>query len=121
MEMSLYEMNKQLMVTQPECTVEEIAEGLKQIAQVAEASLERNKYWALFSHENRDFTVFRLSRSSNTNSSNVMARQVGLCLGDRGAIKSIDYKEDINSFEIWIDDKFYALFPYDNGVIECNK
>ena len=79
-------------------------------------------YAMMLCHEQRDYTVFRLTHSI-TAPYYAAKEALGCCI-DRGSVYSIEKTEDGNAIEIWlkIDNKMYCyyLFPYDQAVIECN-
>lgn len=117
---TLYDMNKQIM--------QQIGEPLKDL-QLASIQMKLEDwfnwqidgYAMLLCHERRDYTLFHLYQKANKNPPAVAARELMLCLKNRGEILSIE--EDSNkAWEIWlrIDDESYCyyLFNYDEGVIE---
>lgn len=76
------------------------------------------RYFMLLSNEKRDYTVFNLCKGKEE----ALGKEVFEVLDNRGKIKEYDVKYEndrIIAIEIWIDDAFYALFPYDLGVVEC--
>lgn len=79
-------------------------------------------YAMLYCHERRDITIFHLYENQNPNPPAVAAKELMLCLKERGDVASIDLNED-KAWEIWlkIDDEHYCyyLFGYDNAVVEC--
>ncbi len=117
---TLYDMNKQIM--------QQIGEPLKDL-QLASIQMKLEDwfnwqidgYAMLLCHERRDYTLFHLYQKANKNPPAVAAKELMLCLKNRGEILSIE--EDSNqAWEIWlrIDDEPYCyyLFNYDEGVIE---
>lgn len=116
---NLYEANKQLIkqyekpLTHPELAAkqEELEDFFENIVQ----------YAMLLCNEQKDYTVFHLSRSIT--SPHFAAREALGCCTDRGNVYSIEKTEDGIAYEIWIeiDGKMYCyyLFPYDQAVIEC--
>lgn len=117
---TLYDMNKQIM--------QQIGEPLKDL-QLASIQMKLEDwfnwqidgYAMLLCHERRDYTLFHLYQKANKNPPAVAAKELMLCLKNRGEILSIE--EDSNrAWEIWlrIDDESYCyyLFNYDEGVIE---
>lgn len=117
---TLYDMNKQIM--------QQIGEPLKDL-QLASIQMKLEDwfnwqidgYAMLLCHERRDYTLFHLYQKANKNPPAVAARELMLCLKNRGEILSIE--EDSNkAWEIWLrinDESYcYYLFNYDEGVIE---
>lgn len=117
---TLYDMNKQIM--------QQIGEPLKDL-QLASIQMKLEDwfnwqidgYAMLLCHERRDYTLFHLYQKANKNPPAVAAKELILCLKNRGEILSVE--EDSNkAWEIWlrIDDESYCyyLFNYDEGVIE---
>ena len=117
---TLYDMNKQIM--------QQIGEPLKDL-QLASIQMKLEDwfnwqidgYAMLLCHERRDYTLFHLYQKANKNPPAIAAKELILCLKNRGEILSIE--EDSNqAWEIWlrIDDEPYCyyLFNYDEGVIE---
>ena len=78
-------------------------------------------YAMLLCHERRDYTLFHLYEKANKNPPAVAAKELLICLKNRGDILSMDELPD-KVWEIWlkIDDEPYCyyLFNYDEGVIE---
>ena len=76
----------------------------------------------LLCQERRDYTIFHLYENQNPNPPAIAAKELLLCLTERGEILSIEETED-KAWEIWlrINKKpfCYFLFNYDNAVIEC--
>lgn len=117
---TLYDMNKQIM--------QQIGEPLKDL-QLASIQMKLEDwfnwqidgYAMLLCHERRDYTLFHLYQKANKNPPAVAARELMLCLKNRGEILSIE--EDSNqAWEIWLrinnESYCYYLFNYDEGVIE---
>ena len=117
---TLYDMNKQIM--------QQIGEPLKDL-QLASIQMKLEDwfnwqidgYAMLLCHERRDYTLFHLYQKANKNPPAVAAKELMLCLKNRGEILSIE--EDSNqAWEIWLrinDEPYcYYLFNYDEGVIE---
>lgn len=79
-------------------------------------------YAMLLCHERRDYTIFHLYEKENENPPAIAAKELILCLLDRGKVLSIDENED-KAWEIWLrinnQPYCYYLFKYDEAVIEC--
>lgn len=112
----LHAMNKMMVQQLPELNKEREEVLKKAIAfLVAKSDI---KYFMLLSNERKDYTVFNVIKDNREDASITFSNEVFECLENRGTIKEFDIKQDSNAIEIWIDDAFYALFPYDLGVIE---
>ena len=114
----LHAMNKMLMAQLPELEEKRKNELSKEIRNLALAEDGAFKYLMLLSNERKDYTVFALRNKNRLELADTLAKEVMVCLENRGQIKEFDVKKDANAIEIWIDDAFYALFVYDLGVIE---
>lgn len=118
---TLYDMNKQLMsqVAKPLNHLE-----LAAIQEKIEDWFNWNidTYAMLLCHERRDYTIFHLYEKENENPPAIAAKELILCLLDRGKVLSIDENED-KAWEIWLrinnQPYCYYLFKYDEAVIEC--
>lgn len=109
--MNLHDLNKAVIGALP--ALDE--KGLKQLkAGIKNFPSESGKYYMLLSNERKDYTVFAFKSGRETSK---FAKEVIEVLESRGTIKEFDIKEE-DAIEIWVDDCFYALFPYDLGVIE---
>lgn len=110
MEMDLHTVNKMLMGQLPALDSKRVSDLILSIAQLPVVG---DKYFMLLSAERSDYTVFAFQDALNTN---LFADEVMSILESRGEVKEYDVKD--RAIEIWVDDVFYALFPYDLGVIE---
>ena len=112
---TLYEINQAAVTGLPECGKEEI-DSFKSTLTKWRQETDKS-YYMLLSNEEHYYTVIIPTGQGATFGSEVIE-----CLASRGQIKSIDLLEN-NSFECWIthDDNshVYYLFPYEEGVIEC--
>ena len=105
---SLHALNKSVISAMKPLEDKEIAVALKQIEKWM---LEREEYFAFFAQERRDFTVFQ-SVADKLNMNDVLE-----VFKSRGEIKAIDYVRERDAWELWIDDIFYAMFPYDEAIV----
>ena len=118
---TLYEMNQQLMANEKKMSGLDILNKSKYTTKFFEQS--PNSYFMLLCHEERDYTLFKLS---GIDSATIASKELIACLKNRGDILAID-KAKGNAdaaFEIWIRTEnnknlCYYLFKYDEGVIEC--
>ena len=109
MEMNLHDLNKAVIAAMPELPKEIVKEKMENILSFARGV--NDKYFMLLSNEKRDFTIFKSEIKNDKLISNLLE-----VIESRGTIKAIDAVE--GAFEIWIEDTFYAFFPYDLGVVE---
>ena len=86
---------------------------------------KENSYFMLLCHDKRDYTVFNVSKSTDSleDKINKLVSIFKECLLNRGSIYDIILSEDKVALEIWIDYDnsdmvCYYFFPYDNGIIE---
>lgn len=109
--MNLHDLNKTVIGALPPLA----DKGLKQLkAEIKNLVTENGRYYMLLSNERRDFTIFTFK---NTPQPTKFVKEVMEVLESRGTIKEFEAKEE-DAIEIWVDDVFYALFPYDLGVVE---
>ena len=117
---NLYDMNKKL-VLEHEQPLNHLELARKQ--EILEDFFNNNviEYAMLLCHEQRDYTVFQVGKSSTA--AHFAAREAIGCCTDRGEVYGIDKTDDGMAYEIWIkidgDVYCYYLFPYDNAVIKC--
>ena len=90
---TLYELNKSAMARDKGMSSFKLTETLNKMIPF----FSENTYFMLLCHEQRDYTVFRLS--------------------------SVEKENINNAYEIWIRNNgniyVYYLFPYDEAIIEC--
>lgn len=122
---NLYDINKELMKNEP------VLDPILFNRKVKEISTEMLRlcdyqdlhYWMLLCHERRDYTMFNIISSEETD---FIEFELGPTLRNRGKILSVDQKEE-KAWEIWIRDEHdnenfvYYLFNYDDAVIEINE
>lgn len=117
---TLYDMNKQIMKDRKPLSHLELAAIQPKVEDWFNMIIDT--YAMLLCHERRDYTIFHLYETQNSNPPAVAASEFIGCLTDRGEILAIDETKD-KAWEIWlkIDDTPYCyyLFRYDNAVIEC--
>lgn len=119
---NLYNMNKSLVAQEKPLDHIALGVALAKIANWFQRS--RAKYFMLLCHENRDYTLFNFVYIHDpADHSHYLhaAEELEECLVNRGKVISIEYQEEEDAWEIWINDgepKVYYLFKYDMGVIE---
>ena len=111
----MYEINQAAVTGLPACGKGELDSFKDTLTQWRQ---ETDKgYYMLLSNDERYYTVIIPTGQGATFGSEVIE-----CLASRGQIKSIELLEN-NSFECWVthdnDSHVYYLFPYEEGVIEC--
>lgn len=115
-QMNLYDMNKQILTQIP--ALENFDESVVLINEFANAT--NNTYHMLYGKEISYFTLF-CKDLLNFEISN-LGEAVIECLQNVGTIKSIDYTENKDAIEIWVqvedDATCLYLFPYDNGIVK---
>jgi hypothetical protein len=121
---NLYDINKQLMENEVEINAEVLA---KKMDEIHDWLWENNtKYYMLLCHEQRDYTVFNLDKTSSWarmehKACCAMTEDVIECLRNRGSLIALELQLD-DTWECWIrnfDGCFaYYLFPYTQAVLE---
>lgn len=117
-EMSLYDLNKNIMSQLPPLSQEQIAE-LKELILTFDDNID-NTYYMLLCREKNYFTLFVKNGCLGINTIN---ESVIDCLYDLGDIVSGEITKDKMAIEFWVKtdkDAFCVyFFGYDNGVVEC--
>ena len=121
---TLYEMNKQAIISQPSLKQSEIDKIKLKLEEWFNWTLDG--YAMLLCRERYDFTVFHLYEKQNPNPPKVATEELIDVLKNRGKILSIEKDATTinnNAWEIWIkigNEAFaYYLFGCDDWVIEC--
>ena len=113
---TLYELNKSAMARDKGMSSFKLTETLNKMIPF----FSENTYFMLLCHEQRDYTVFRLS---SVEKEKIAIKDLKECLINRGEILSIEKENINNAYEIWIRNNgniyVYYLFPYDEAIIEC--
>lgn len=120
--MSLYELNQNVVSQMP--TLDEYVLDVKETLIKSFIKETKNKYYMLLNNEWHYYTVFVVGLLNPPKDSGPVQREITTCLFKMGEVKSIELTEDNKAVEIWVtgdDNKAHVfyLFPYDNGVIEC--
>ena len=117
---TLYDMNKQVMQEAKPLTHVELGAIQPKISEWFNMIIDT--YAMLLNHDRHDYTIFHLYENQNPDPPTVAAKELFICLTNRGEILSIDETKD-KAWEIWlrINGKPYCyyLFRYDDAVIEC--
>lgn len=116
-EMSLYDMNKQLIIQLPNLE-HSVAYQQKKILFENFLEQTQNKYYMLYGKEISYFTLFVRDVYSEESMEDVVLE----CIENIGPIKSIEYTETKDAIEIWVMNNIdevtcLYLFPYDQGVV----
>lgn len=121
-EMSLYDINEQIIRQLPDYTKED--EDAAKIEIDNWSGADQGGYYMLLCKEQSYYTVFKYT--SPYNEGLVVFQTLGdaviACVKDVGTIKSVSKQED-NTYEIWVLDSndvmwCLHLFNYDNGIVE---
>lgn len=110
-ETNLHELSKVVIAQLPKLNEEGLNKLIDEIEVLDNGS---RRYFMLLSNEKRDFTVFHLNEFEKK----VLGKEVIDVLNSRGVIKEYEVINEHEAIEIWVDDVYYALFPYDLGVVE---
>lgn len=116
-EMSLYEMNKQILSQLPTLTDEMLAEKYALIDEFG----KHKKWCMLLGKELAYYTIFH---HIEKDADETFAAAVLDCCAHLGDIKAIDWADEAqNAVEIWVSTPELTtvlyLFDYSQGVIEC--
>lgn len=113
--LGLYDMNKQIISQMPVLT--DLDEKIDLINEFHKAC--SNHLYMMYGKEISYFTLF--STTSNSAECENLGCGVIECLNNVGDIKAIDYTEEKDAIEIWVQQEDGAtclyLFPYDSGVV----
>ena len=116
---NLYDLNKEIMKTQPILTLEEIKKLKESVIQEFLTAHRCNTYFMLLCTERNDYTVFKIPVPMYEKNA---IDDIIECLVNRGDIQSIERTQDKIAIEFWvkIDDEPYCyyFFSYDEGVID---
>ena len=120
--MSLYEMNKQIVSQMPKLNEEGLKEAKQIIRDYVYGEVHQDDYYMLLCHELRYFTVF--INDMDCNKEDVIENVIIDCLNSVGEIKSIEPTEDKEAIEIWItepegDTYVMYFFDYGRGIVPC--
>ena len=124
LEITNYDMNKQLMANETPLDMIQCQQKYCEIAmEMCSKLLSDKHYWCLLCRERYDFTVFNVISADNYEP---IRKELSETINNRGFIIDITKDTDGGAWEIWIkdfdtDEAFvYYLFEYDMGVIEIN-
>jgi hypothetical protein len=112
--MSLYDLNQNIIGQLPDIT-----DFTDKVALINEfRSNTNNKYYMLYSKDISYFTIMVIEKYGEMDS---LGSAVIECLSNLGAVKSIDYTENHDAIEIWVNHNGEIIcayfFPYDNGIL----
>ena len=114
LKMSLYDLNQNIIGQLPDIT-----DFTDKVALINEfQSNTNNKYYMLYSKDISYFTIMVIEKYGEMDS---LGSAVIECLSNLGAVKSIDYTENRDAIEIWVNHNGEIIcayfFPYDNGIL----
>lgn len=113
--LSLYEINQQVISQLPSPTEEKKKEIFDTIRDYIYKTCPMNKYFMLLNNELRYYTIFE--RTKTTDEDFILCLKD--CLASVGDIKTIE--EENGAIGIWVTTTAYChclyLFPYDEGVV----
>ena len=116
--MNLYDLNKSI-ISQLK-TIDDFTASITLINDFAEKT--KNKYYMLYAKDISYFTIFHIKKYGEFIN---LGNGVIECLYNVGSVKSIDYTENKDAIEVWIqqdDEPICAyLFPYDNGIVTIEE
>ena len=114
--MTLYDMSKQIVKTLPVLSTSAELEPCKKILR----KFKKLGYFMLMCREDNYYTVIRVRKANSPDKFEDLIIEL---LQSRGDIKDIDWSDDKESLECWVEDeigpRLYKLFNYSWGVIEC--
>lgn len=117
---TLYDFNKSILLKQKELTKKEL-EGKRDIVNEYLHDITKGKYYMLLCREQNDYTLFNIFDDNYM----LLFQELKECLLNRGKVKAIDFTQNKDAIEIWLEmDKemfCYYFFLYDNGVVEVKS
>lgn len=119
---TLYDVNKGLVAKNEIELTEGVINSKKEIVKNFIMKTE-NAHYMLLCKEQSDYTMFRRYNMEDAEKAREISNiLIDECLKNRGEIRGIDLKEEMNAIEIWllIEEEAYCyyFFPYDAAVIE---
>ena len=123
LQMTMYDMNKQIIGQLPALKNEAIDEAMEVIKNFMLETA--NTFYMLLGRDINYYTIFHcIEQVVGYDEVPAAAAEVIACVQDWGAIKSVDFNEHKDAIEIWFtkeDGETYVmyLFGYDGGVITC--
>ena len=118
--LSLYDMNKQIISQLPAYTPKQLEEAKDLIVKYITDYQHKDEYYMLLCHDIHYFTVFVRHTNPKENIEDALLD----CINNVGDIKSIEYSSDEQALEIWVTDpngESYAMyfFDYGRGIVLC--
>lgn len=117
--LSLYEMNRQIISQLPTYGEEQIETAKDTIVEYVTDHNHKDEYYMLLCHELKYFTVFVRHTNPKENIEDALLD----CLSYVGEIKSIERSADELALEIWVtvDGEAYVMyfFDYGRGIVLC--
>lgn len=121
---NLYDINKQVMFSQPKVDAEILAQKKADLREWITMHAYQH-YFMMLCHERRDYTIFNFTGKSLQGVTiadvDSMTDDVIECLTNRGTLLALDL-QDAGGWEFWIKDEddayMYLMFPYGAAVLE---
>lgn len=119
LQMNLYDLNQNIIAQLP--TITDFTNSIELINDFKKNTL--NQYYMLYSKDISYFTIFHIEQYGELNSLGDGAIE---CLQNLGDVKCIDYTENKDAIEIWIQQNennpiCAYLFPYDMGIVTIKE
>ena len=117
MNLSVYDMNKQIIAQMPEIDDKAVLETIRRFKNDV-----KGQFYMLICRDINYYTLFTMSTSGE--SCPRIEREVLDCLHDIGVVKSIEQIEGTETIEVWVEPErdeplVMYFFNYDRGVITC--
>ena len=114
-DLSLYDMNKQIIAQLPDLTDWDRVETLLNDFY----NLHHNTYYMMYGKEISYFTLFKVNEPL------MFGDTVADCIPNVGTVKAVDMTEANDAVEIWVmnndEPTCLYLFPYDMGLVEVGE
>ena len=114
-DLSLYDMNKQIIAQLPDLTDWDRVEALLNDFY----NLHHNTYYMMYGKEISYFTLFKVNEPL------LFGDTVADCIPNIGTVKAVDMTEANDAVEIWVinnnEPTCLYLFPYDMGLVEVGE
>ena len=117
--LSLYDMNKQIISQLPTYSPEQLEEAKDTIVGYVSDRQHKDEYYMLLCHDLKYFTIFVRHTNPKENIEDALLD----CIHNVGEIKSIERSADEQALEIWVtvDGEAYVMyfFDYGRGIVLC--
>lgn len=109
LEMNYHDLNKNIIERMPALPVDEVNMKLNEAFNWMKN--HNDSFFMLLGREANDYTI--LFNVENTPDKDSFIETIT----NRGPVQAFDKVDDRDTYELWIGGVFYALFPYDGGVV----